>query len=334
MSDRNRLSQLAATWASRVSISWLQDAAWGLIAGLAAFLAILVGILTADKEPTSVAWFAAVIAAFAASGVSVYQAKQSRKQEKEQDKIRTGLENQKENLKHLLKEQKTANEALEAEQERLALERRRAARSLGKAGRYFIDLSQTGNIRELDALIDFVADSLCATLAEQDPITATFLHCHGNEKFGLPPQSASGQITGVRTACSVRTSKGIGPSADGWHIDEGTADYAVVPRFISRESPWQKGLVIGDTSALDIIDHIVLRMPGTERDAGSLLRMPISVASSPIGILCLDSEKVGALDRKIYDEVVTPFARTIEAGFAIYAMSHNGNSGNAGGQHG
>jgi hypothetical protein len=234
------------------------------------------------------------------------------------------MADQNERLQHSYEEQKKSNASLADEQERLELERRKATRSLGQACTYLYNLTRSGELKQLDDLIKFVSDSLPFMLQKQGAITATFLTCHGDVTLGLPAANAVGD---AEVACSMRARAGDGPIAREWVIDARSPDFTVVPRFFSQEAPWSNGLVVRDTSVPDIADLLVLRMPGTEDKAGSLLRMPVLFESRPLGILCLDSEKVGALDRRTYTEIVEPFAVTLAAGFAIYAKSQNGERG-------
>jgi hypothetical protein len=291
---------------------WLSrwpSARWGLATATVAFLPVMVGLLTADRKPSSAAWLVAALATIGAGGVGAFQAHQNESSAREDRAMQQTLEDQNDELTK-------ANNELAQAKERLEIARAQANAALGQTGRFLLDILLHRNQDSLNRIVQFLLESLHLTFSDRGRLLITFLQYHGGSEYGLPePTSGSHKVS-----YSIRSQAGALDIGHSWQIEKDSQDDEVALRVLSGKPPWEKGILISDLTAPNWANQAVLRLPGSNGKVGSYCRIPLALAGKPLGFLCIDAESPGALDWKDY-ETVEPLAAALATGFGIFKFT-------------
>jgi hypothetical protein len=280
---------------------------WGLATATVAFLPILVGLLTADRKPSSVAWLVAALATLGAGSVGALQAHQNEKSAGEaRDTQRT--------LQHHNEELSKANNELAEAKARMEVARAEANAALGQTGRFLLDILLYRNQDSLNRTIQFLLESLHLTLSDRGRVLITFLQYHGGADYGLPDPAHDGRAIVIY---SIRSQAGAIDIGQHWQIEKDGQDEQVASRVLTGQPPWEKGVLISDLTDPNWASQAVLRLPNSNGRVGSYCRIPLALAGWPLGFLCIDAESPGALHWKDY-ETIEPLAAALATGFAIF----------------
>lgn len=305
---------------------WPSVARWGVGTGAAAFIPILVGLLTANPAPSSLAWAVGTTGGVVAGIVGTAQAAVNQREKAQ-------LKKSADDLKATTSEMADANLVLEdhktsltTEINMLQLARSSSNRALSLAGETILKILLLKDEKSVDRLLVHLLDGLHSTFESKGPVNVSFLQYHGGAKFGLPEpiQDSTRQVV-----YTVRESTGHMPEiASKWTIPLGAKEIGVINRVFAEEDPWQDGVLIEDTSNPALQRFAVLQNPHlAEKGVGSYCRIPLLLRKNQLGLLCVDAVKPMTLTQPEFQDVILPYGNTIASGFAAYAVAL-GNLGN------